>query len=291
MVFGWNGLAGSYITRALQDEFELIRVSRSADGSDHRIDASDFKSVSKAISDSKPDVVINAVKNNLSTDQCEIDKVGTWAANVAVPENISRIQKEHGFRFIHLSTDWVYEGKEGEVYDESSIIYPQNFYSFSKAIAEERIRALADDFLILRPTGIFGVDQRGANFFMRVKDAIGRNDPVNAPSDQFSQPIFAGELARLIRVGIMKKAKGTYNAVGADYISRYDLAIGFCEVFGWDRSLVHPVPSSDRAIRIPRFLHLNISRIDGEITKVKGIRSQIADLKCSMGNQGKDRRG
>jgi dTDP-4-dehydrorhamnose reductase len=284
-VFGWNGLVGSYIVKTMQNDYSIIKISRSASGSDYLADASDFSKVSRIIKKEKPDLVINAVKNNLSTDQCEADKPGAWAANVSVPENMARLQPKFGYQFIHISTDWVYEGKNGETYDENSFIYPQNFYSYSKAVAEERVRCLAEDSLILRPTGIFGIDPRGANFFMRVMDSMAKKERVSAPTDQYSQPIFAGELARIIKIAVAKKARGTYNAVGPEYLSRYDLAARFCDVFGWDKTLLSPVTSSNRAIRIPQYLKVDITKLEKDIGRVNALQHQISSLKNEIENR------
>lgn len=277
VVFGWNGLVGSYAVKALEKSHSIVKVSRTAEDSDHLADASDLQVVKKILETEKPDVVVNAVKSSLSTDQSEKMKDETWAANVTVPENLASLQKEYGYLLVHISTDWVYEGKKGERYTEESIIYPRNFYSFTKAIAEERVRR-TENHLILRPTGIFGIDSRGANFFMRAKHAASAGENIPAPSDQFSQPIYAGELARLMAAAIEKGARGTFNALGREYISRYDLALLFCEAFGWDKKKVSAVESSGRDIYIPRYLEVDISKID-KLCKVKSLKEQLDDLK------------
>jgi len=279
VVFGWSGLVGSYAARALEGPYEVVKVSRTAEGSDHLADGSGLSAVKEILSAEEPDIVMNAVKSPLSTDQSERMKSETWAANVTVAENLASLQKEHGYLLVHISTDWVYEGKKGERYTEDSIIYPQNFYSFTKAIAEERVRSLSDEHLILRPTGIFGIDSRAANFFMRVQKAMEDGQEIKAPSDQLSHPIYAGELARLMKAAIDKGARGTFNCVGKEYLSRNDLALMFCEAFGWDKKNVSAVESSTRDIRIPRYLDVDMSKFEKEICEVRSLRDQLADLK------------
>lgn len=276
-IFGSGGLLGSYCNKILGKDHEILRVSRSSNA-DYNLDAGDVKKVMELLEKEKPDVVINCIKSNLSTDQAEIQQQETWNSNVTVPQNLATLQKKFGYHLIHISSDWVYEGKNGVLYGEDSITYPQNFYSYTKIIAEERIKT-AENYLILRPTGIFGIDSKGTNFFSRVKSSVESKKEINAPSDQFSQPIYAGELARIIKIALEKKSKGIYNAVGHDYVSRYELAVMFCEVFDWDKSLIKSIKSSQRSIRVPQYLHLDISKLEREITEVKTLKDQILDVK------------
>jgi dTDP-4-dehydrorhamnose reductase len=282
ILLGASGLVGGYAMGSLRGH-ELVAVSRNPPVGGRSVDAADAEALGKLIGEEKPDMVINCVKNSFSSDQAERMREETWRSNVLVADNVARLQGRHGYSIVHLSSDWVYEGKEGEVYSEGSLPYPQNFYSYTKAVAEERIISRTEDYLILRPTGIFGLDKRGGNFFMRARSALGKGQAIEAPSDQYSQPIFAGELARIMAAAIEKKARGVYNSVGRDYCSRYELALLFCEVFGWDRSLVRAAASAKREMRIPRFLKLDISKLEKDIAGVKPLREQLAALREECG--------
>ena len=282
LLFGSSGLLGTHIYDALNLEYTLVTVSNISTDSDYQIDATHIESISKILTKEKPDIIINAVKNNLSTDQCELNKKDVWATNVSIPENLIRLQKSFNYRLIHISTDWVYEGKKGEVYTESSIIYPQNFYSFSKAVAEERIIQFSSDFLILRPTGIFGFHLTNKNLFMRVKAAAEANVQTTVPMDQFSQPVSARTLAMVISAAIKKKVQGVYNAVGKTYLSRYDFALLLCDVFDWPKSTIVPIEASSRSIKIPQYLNIDISKCERDITTLPDIKDQIVDLKQQL---------
>lgn len=281
-VFGAGGLVGSYACREFENNnHEVLAVSK--DSSACRLDAADYDSVLGIIRKEKPDAVINAIKSSLSTDKAETCMGEAWEANVIAAENLAKLQKEHGFFLVHISSDWVYEGKEHAVYTESSIPYPQNFYSFTKAVAEERVLKTADNPLILRPGSIFGIDSKKANFFMRIKQSIEKQEKTSAARDQYCQPIFAGELARIIRTAVEKKITGIYNSVGNDYMSRYELALLFCDIFGWDKHLVVPVTSSERSIKIPRYLRLDISKLESGIRKMPALAEQVRELKEETG--------
>ncbi|HSB47815.1 MAG TPA: sugar nucleotide-binding protein [Candidatus Bilamarchaeum sp.] len=281
LLLGASGLLGRYVT--LLGGHEWITVSRTPGNAAFSVDASDAAALEKLVAAKKPDAVINCVKNSFSSDMAETRREETWRSNVVVADNIAKLQKRFGYPIVHISSDWVYEGREGEVYTEETIPYPQNFYSYSKAVAEERIAAQSDDFLILRPTGLFGLDSRGGNFFMRARDALGSGKEFGAAIDQFSQPIYAGELARIIGEALGKKARGIYNATGKDYCSRYELALMFCDAFGWDKALVRKTSGAGRAMRVPNFLKVDITKLERGIAKVRPLREQVAALKGESG--------
>lgn len=281
LVFGAAGLVGGYLP-ARMGSFEQVRVSLSAGGMDYNADASDFSRVKEIIAGERPDFVINLVKAGMSTDESERRKAETWKANVLVPENLARLQNEHGYRLVHVSSDWVYEGKEGEEYTEESLPYPQNFYSFSKAVAEERVSSLAEDYAILRPGSIFGMDRKGVNFFSRVMASAGKGLPTKAAVDQYSQPIFAGTLAGIIAECCSRGAQGVFNAVGKDYVSRYELACMFCDSFGWKKALVEGVHSGSRGMKVPAHLKLSTRKLEGQVATLPSLEEQISELRTEV---------
>lgn len=279
MVVGGSGLLGHYVSSIFREKgHQTISVSNSS--GDHVLDASLYEPLAKLLDKERPEVVINAAKAPISTDECEVRKEIAWMANVTIPENLARLQARHGYMLVHISSDWVYEGKKGEVYAEQSLPYPQNFYSFTKAVAEERIKNTAERHLILRPTGLFGIDPRGSNFFMRLKSTMEKGQKIGAPSDQYSQPIYAGELARAIYAAVERNAEGVYNSVGKDYVSRYELALMFCDAFGWDRNLLMASGTAQRSIKIPCHLKVDISKLEGIIGKMPPLTEQIKNFKC-----------
>ncbi len=284
VVFGASGLAGSYLSRLFSKEgHNVVRASSSSPGMDYNLDASDAKEVGRLLAKEKPGLVINAVKSSISTDAAEERREETWKANVMVPENLARAQGANGYLLFHLSTDWVYDGVEGETYTEESLAYPLNFYAYSKAIAEERIRLFSSPsrHLIARTTGVFGMDMRKRDFFSRFLAAAEKGGEFPAADDQFSQPIYAGELARLAHGLVSSGCSGTYNCVGPDYVSRYRLALLFAKEFG-HREIIRRADSSARKIRIPTHLRVDISKLD-KICKVKSLAAQIRDLKKETG--------
>ncbi len=274
VVTGVSGLLGGYVYKECKKRgWNVIGVSRTY--GDVKCDLSNKENIYSVCKDA--DVVFNCIKAAMSTDECEVKKKEAWIANVLIPEYIAKACEQVGAKLVHISSDWVYEGKKGEIYSEESLLYPQNFYSYTKAIAEERVLAYCKSSLVCRTTGLFGFEKRPRNFLYRVLDAWKTGKELVVPADQFSHPISAKELARIICDMVDRKEKGVFNTVSREYLSRYELAKKICDVFGFDVDVKGM--ERVRKIRIPRYLNLSIEKLLNYGYSPKPIDEQIEELK------------
>jgi len=277
LILGSGGLLGSYLLKSVQNEgYNIITLNRNS-AADYNVDASDINLLETVISKGRPDIVINAIKAKMSTGECEERKDKAWKANVIVPTNLAKLSRKYSFRLVHYSSDWVFEGRKGGVYSEDSITYPVNFYGYTKAIAEENVKLISNNYIILRVTGLFGYEWPARNFLSRVYAAYKEGKNVKAPTDQFSQPISAKEVARITKELIEKNVLGLYHCVSDEYLSRYELAKEFIDIFEWNVNL-EKITSNERSIRIPKYLRLDNSKLRNYI-KIKTLKEQITDLK------------
>jgi len=280
LILGASGVVGFHLAERLEKEHEVIRASRSSRSSDIHVDLSSKAGIAQAL-ECKPDVVVNAVKPALSVDEMETNWQETYSLNAILPERLAHEQKRRGFKLMQISSDGVYPGRKGEIYDEGSQTYPPNYYCYTKALADERIACIADNYLILRTEGIFGYDEKGTNFFMRMASADKIGKPFYAASDQFSQPMCALELARLAEALISRKRTGVYNACGADFISRYMLATLIKREMGWKLELKKS-SIKERKITVQSHLRVDISKIERDAGKVAALSPQISELRRWM---------
>ncbi len=282
MILGSNGLLGSYLYRVGKNAgLDILGVSRTKSESvDVAGDATDEKWVERQIADNDCGVVINAVKFKGSPDECEIRREDCWKANASLPTFLASIQKKYGYFLVQVSTDWVFEGEQGAIYDERSLLYPQNFYAFSKVAAELEVRSRASRFLILRTANVFGFEQPPRNLFVRLRDVSRRNGTINAPSDQYSHPTSALELSQMIYELLQKDIQNSILiTTGPDYMSRFDFASTIATELGLDQRLVKNVTTADRKIRFPRYLRMNITQTEKTLGhKIKSVNEMIRDL-------------
>ena len=282
LVLGSSGLLGSYLYRlAKAQKRNVSGLSRSKmKFTDVQCDAEDQHKLEQIIETGKFDVVVNAIKYKGSTDQCETDQKACWKINSELPAFLAKLQKRFGFLLVQVSTDWVFEGKDGQVYSEDSPVHPVNYYAESKLAAEKEVEANANQFLIVRTTGIFGFEEPARNTFARFLAAAKAGEEFGAATDQFSQPISCLELSKIIYELIDKNATGVFIADGKDYVSRFELAKRIAKFFKIDETLVSARDSAGRAIKIPKFLKADVSKAENAIgRKIPNLEEQFHELK------------
>ncbi|MFH0876800.1 MAG: NAD(P)-dependent oxidoreductase, partial [Candidatus Omnitrophota bacterium] len=285
LILGASGVVGFHLAEHLQQKHEVMRVARTSKKADYQMDVSDFGALSKLVAKTKPDALINAVKPPLSTDEIEEKREVALKMNALLPQKLAEMQKIFGYALLHISTDWVYEGKEGEAYSEESPVHPQNYYTQTKLEGERLIAKASSDFLIARTEGVFGIDEKGSNPFLRLKACAENGKPFVAPTDQFSQPICGAELARLLGILLETKKAGIYNVAGPDYVSRYEFATMVCEELGW-KCDVQASLAKERRIKIPKCLRLDLDKVKKDAGEIMPLRKQIACLRGFLHERG-----
>jgi dTDP-4-dehydrorhamnose reductase len=267
--------------RELRKGHEVYGVSRTSKEADFQVDAANGPELERVIAKLRPHVVVNAIKPPLSTDQMEEERELAYDINARLPQNLAMWHRRYAYKLVQLSTDWVYEGREGVLYDENSPTYAANYYAETKLLAEQHVRTQCSNYLIMRTEGVFGIDEKGTNTFMRLMQCAKDGKPFHAASDQYSQPICGIELARLMRILIDKDARGIVNTVGHEYLSRYEFADLLCKTFGWTCKIA-PYALKGRRLKVPAHLKVNISKLEGIVGRVAPLPEQLASLKKEM---------
>jgi len=280
LVLGASGVVGFHIAQGLSEKHAVVRASRNSPAADIHSDLSREDGILCALS-CKPDAVVNAVKPALSVDEMETKRTEAYALNTLLPERLAKLQPEYGFLLVQASTDGVYAGRPGETYSELSPVEPPNYYCHTKALAEEKIIEAAGEYIILRTEGVFGYDEKGTNFFLRMAGAEKAGKGFSAASDQFSQPICGLELARLATALIEKKKRGVYNACGPDLVSRHGLALLMKKQMGWGLRIGES-SIKGRAAKVQPCLRVDISKMERDAGRVSSLPAQMAELRRWM---------
>ena len=287
LILGGTGVAGTHMAIEFRKSHEVKTVARTGKA-DIKMDVSDFPKLKRLVRGY--DVVINCVKQPISAEEMEKDKPSATRLNTTLPSMLAKWQRQFGYLLVHISSDWVYEGVDGETYNEQSRTRPINFYGRTKLDAEKMVRKHARKHLIIRAEGIFGLDEKRTNMYLRLKDLHGTgtsntNNPFRATYDQYAQPICGAELARITRLLVEGSKRGTFNVTGKEYISRIEFALLLKKAFRLDTQIIH-IFAIERNIRIPRFLKVDTSKAEKAIGKIKTLAEQFNDLKETEGNHG-----
>jgi dTDP-4-dehydrorhamnose reductase len=144
LVFGAGGQVGREVCRAGRPaSFELIPLDRDA------ADINKAAAVGAMIAGERPDLVINLAAYT-AVDRAESEPEMAWAVNCAGAAHIAAICGENATPLVHLSTDYVFDGRKSEPYCEEDAVNPLNVYGRSKEAGERAVRAAAPRHIILR---------------------------------------------------------------------------------------------------------------------------------------------
>jgi len=159
------------------------------------LDISDRSKVIEAIAMSKPKVVINAGAYT-AVDKAESDRDTAFAVNRDGPSYLAQACTRICATLVHISTDYVFDGKKAAAYLEDDPVAPLGVYGASKLAGEEAVRAALSAHVILRTAWVFGV--HGNNFVKTMLRLASERPLLKVVDDQRGCPTFAGDLANAV---------------------------------------------------------------------------------------------
>ncbi|MBI4126441.1 MAG: dTDP-4-dehydrorhamnose reductase [Deltaproteobacteria bacterium] len=258
LVMGANGQLGSDLKK-----FEIIPFTR------RDVDVSDFKTLHTALKSVTFDVLVNCASYNRVND-AEGHAEEAFRINASAVGEMAVACRKKRARFVHVSTDFVFDGATTKPYVESDATGPINVYGASKCMGETLARLYGGDVITLRVASLFGVagsSGKGGNFvetMMRLGKETGRLTVVN---DITMSPTSTHDVARMI-VTLLERgaAAGTYHAVNSGQATWYDFA---CEIIrrAHINADVIPVTSAEYPTRArrPLFSALDNTKITGVV--------------------------
>ena len=178
-----------------------------------------------------PDVIVHCGALT-HVDYCETHVDESYTQTVQSTLNIITLANKCGARMVYLSTDYVFDGKEGP-YKEEDPINAISVYGQHKLEAEQAVLKDADNSLVLRVTNIYGDEARGKNFVARIvqqcKDGVALK--LKLPYDQFASPTNAMDIAKAMFLLLRDGKGGVYHIGGTDYMNRVALALRVLKYF------------------------------------------------------------
>src|SRR5262245_35729456 len=178
-LLGANGQLGQDLQRALEayDVRAFIRTD---------FDVTDYGRARAALIDFHPDVILNTTAYH-RVDDCENQPDLAYAVNALAVLNLIRIANELDALLVHISTDYVFDGKAREPYTESSVPFPLSVYANSKLAGEILVRTTAKKHILIRTCGLYGAagsQGKGGNFVQAMLAKAKRGDSIRVVNDQ-----------------------------------------------------------------------------------------------------------
>lgn len=183
-------------------------------------DLTDRGAVRDLLQHAAPDIVINAAAYT-AVDAAESNEVLARAVNAGA---VSNLVAEHAGKLVHVSTDFVFDGKSPVAYVPDAPRNPLSIYGRTKAEGEDALRP-AD--LLVRTAWVYTAG--GANFVRTMLRLMRERDEVRVVADQIGAPTWAPGLARAIWGLLSHDARGTYHHSDAGVASWYDFAVAIQE--------------------------------------------------------------
>lgn len=264
-VIGRDGqLARSLVQRAGFSGLELTAIGRD------RLDLSDVRTIAPALEAERADVVINAAAYT-GVDAAEDDEARAFAVNAVGAAEAARACAANGVRFIHISTDYVFDGTGSETKDETAAAAPLGVYGRSKLAGEQAVREADSNALIVRTSWVFS--PFGKNFVKTMMGLAKDRDEIRVVDDQIGNPTSALDFAEgLLRAaeqgwggGALYHLAGTGTASWA-YLAR--AVMDECVRLGLPTAKIVPIPTSEfptRAVR-PRNSTMDSSRFASDFS-------------------------
>lgn len=190
IVTGCNGQLGRAVNNLYSGDnnYELINTDVG------ELDITNVEQVMDFVKKIKPYAIINCAAHT-AVDACETEIDKAYRINAIGPRNLSIASTEMGAKMIHISTDYVFDGKGKRPYTEFDEVGPQGIYGITKLAGEKFVKDFADRYFIIRTAWLYG---DGKNFVKTMLRLAETNDTVRVVKDQVGSPTSAAELAKAI---------------------------------------------------------------------------------------------
>ncbi|MBI1805236.1 MAG: dTDP-4-dehydrorhamnose reductase [Ignavibacteriae bacterium] len=249
LITGSNGLLGQKIVELLSrsTNYNLLLTSKQEQSvfddetlPYRQLDVSDKHEVRKVIDEIEPDIIVNTAAMT-NVDKCETERDAAWHANVMSVENLAYSAKLVGAHIIHISTDYVFDGKNGP-YDELVRPNPLSYYGRTKLASENVLRTSGIPHTIVRTMVLYGIGFGvKMNFALWLLRELSEGRTARVVDDQIGNPTLADDLAYAL-IKIMELGRtGLYHISGPDLASRYAFARALADVFEFDQRMITPI--------------------------------------------------
>ena len=275
LVTGCNGQLGKEIQKlaVLFPTFNFLFASKET------LPIEDLSAIKEYFKKTQIDFCVNCAAYT-AVDKAETEKDMAFLINGTGAGNLSSVCKDHHTKFIHISTDYVFNGLSEIPYKEDFKIGPQNVYGASKLRGEELVLNNLPSSIIIRTSWVFS--SFGNNFMKTMLRLMNERESINVVNDQFGSPTYAADLADVILniIDNNNEIEGIFNYCNSGITTWFEFA-SFIKKYTKNNCQVHPITTFQfptPAAR-PKYSSLNTSKIEQSL-KIKIPSWQNASERC-----------
>ena len=267
LIIGANGFTGRQILNDLSvhTQYKVTGCSLHPDilpndAGKYRFIETDIRNeadIKRLFEEVQPDVVINCSALSVP-DYCETHHEEAYLTNVTAVSQLAVFCEEYKSRFIHLSTDFVFDEKINEdaglLYTEEDIPAPVNYYGYTKWKGEEKVAETCSSYAIVRVAIVYGRALPGqhGNIVQLVMNRLKAGQEIRVVSDQWRTPTYVGDVSDGVQRLIAHPTNGIFHICGDECMSIAEIAYQVADYMGLDRSLIHLVTTEEMNETTPR---------------------------------------
>ena len=293
LITGSNGLLGQKLVELLSRSraYELLLASKEKESvfdsnalPYKQLDTTRRQDVRRTVDEFEPNVIVNAAAIT-DVDQCETERSLAWQVNVGTVENLAYAAKLVGARMVHISTDYVFDGKSGP-YSETDRPNPLSYYGRTKLASENVLITSNVPATILRTMVLYGTGHGvKTNFALWLWKNLSEGKPVRVVSDQVGNPTLVDDLAFAVLKVIELARNGLYHVSGPDLVSRHQFALTLARVFNFNKKLITATRTLTLKQAAPRPMKSGFITLKAEVDldlKMSGIEQGLQILKNQL---------
>jgi dTDP-4-dehydrorhamnose reductase len=251
LITGGNGQLAHHLVRSAQQlHYNVLALNRL------ELDIIKLPSLQVLIENFKPDAIINTAAYT-KVDLAESEVASAFQVNSEGAKNLAIACQKQNCQLIHISTDYIFDGKLSRPYIETDMPSPLNIYGQTKLAGENYVRELCENHMILRVSSVFS--HYGVNFVKTILRLNKEIKQLRIIADQVSCPTPAKAIAETILTMLLNPCKGTYHYCGDQIMSWYEFA---CKILQNSKN-IQPISTQEypsSAIR-PKYSVLDCNKL------------------------------
>jgi dTDP-4-dehydrorhamnose reductase len=290
LLTGATGLLGNaYALAAMRRGHAITALSHTQSCSlpgianNPRINATDLNAITELSIQLWPDVIINcAALSNPASVEAEPDLARK--INIDLPRHLAQLSTHLGARYIHISTDMVFDGLSDAPYRSTDMPAPGNLYGQTKLMAEKEVLAHnKEDPVVLRIPILMGKSPAGnRSVHEKLLAAINAKEKPKLFTDEFRQPCSAGNVAEVIlELSERRDLHGLFHWAGSEVLSRFEMGQRICSHLGLPPDSIQPTSLANDPTHKnrPKNLAFNLNPIVSKLkTKPIDFEAQLEEL-------------
>lgn len=245
LITGSSGqLAKAFINTFNKDSIDYLAPT------EQELDITNQSKIANIFTEYKPNFIINCAAYT-NVEKAEQDPTTAYLINKTSVSYLTEETKRINAKFIHFSTDYVFDGKKNDFYTESDIPNPLNEYGKTKLAGEEEALKYSNS-LVCRLSWVIGNGQQ--NFLYKLSNWVQEHNTIKVSDDEISVPCFTFDIVKYILIALDNNLNGLYHLTNSSKASRYELALEYARLMNFSNEIV-PVPMSTFPSQVKRPLY------------------------------------